>query len=165
MKPAAQQSGMTLLEILVVLVITAILSTMLILRFSSRGEGELQRDAERFSALLQQHCQDSLLLGQVRGLSLSPRGYKFWYFANNQWLDAADGNRIYKPREWVSDWDLQLAINGQPISLNQDQPQIICLPDAQLPIFNLQMGSQIRSADILQLKPGANGAITINRLL
>ncbi len=163
MHTAERQAGMTLLEILVVLVITAILSTMLVLRFASRTEGELQHESERLAILLQQHCQDALLLGQVRGLSLSPRGYKFWYLSNRQWLDASNGNRLYRAREWVSDWDLDLRLNGQPVSLNQDQeiPQIVCQTDAQLPIFELRLSSQIRSTGTFYLSRGDAGRVAI----
>lgn len=167
MQAGGRCKGMTLLEILVVLVITAILSTMLILRFASRTDGELQNEAARFSVLLQQHCQDALLLGQVRGISLNPRGYKFWYLAAGKWLPASSGNRLYRSREWVSDWDLELSINGQSASLNKagEVPQIVCLADAQLPVFELRIGSQLRQTGMLSLSRGVNGKVLIKSSL
>lgn len=169
--PASSQQGMTLLEILVVLVITATLASLIVLNFSTRAEDQLQRDAERFAALLEQHCQDAMLLGQIRGLSLDDRGYQFWYRANKQWLDAGNGKRVYRSREWAGDWDLELSINGLAESLNrgldsaEQQPRLICLGDGLLPLFVLRMGSLQRNIPGLRLISGGSKAILIDKTL
>ena len=151
------QGGMTLLEILVVLVISASLATLVVLRFSQADDEQLQHDSQRFSSLLKQHCQDAMLLNQVRGLSLSERGYRFWFWHNQQWQAAASDQKIYRPREWAADWDLTLKINGidTPLNatLNADslQPQIICHADGLLPVFKLRISSRQRHLTGIEL--------------
>ncbi len=148
---------MTLLEILVVLVITATLTSLVVLSFSNSSGDQLQTDARRFTTLLEQHCQDAMLLGQIRGLSLDERGYQFWYRANQQWLDAGNGQRLYRPREWAGDWDLELSINGLPESLSRNlnhteqPPQLVCMPDGLLPLFVLRISSPQRKIPGLRL--------------
>lgn len=148
---------MTLLEILVVLVITASLTSLVILSFNQSSDDQLKQDAARFSALVEQHCQDAFILGQIRAISVNERGYQFWYRENKQWFSAANNSRLYRSREWSADWDLELRINGLSESLNQgldptqQQPRLICMADGQLPLFNLRISSQARKITGLQL--------------
>lgn len=169
--PAHTQRGMTLLEILIVLVITASLTSLVILNFSQRSGDQLQHDAERFSKLVEQHCQDAFILGQIRAISVNDRGYQFWYRANKQWYAAANNTRLYRPREWSADWDFELRINGLTESLNrgldptQQQPRLICMADGQLPLFNLHISSRARKITGLQLISAGDKYIHIEQNL
>lgn len=168
---AYAQQGMTLLEILVVLVITATLASLLVLNFNNSSEDELQTDAQRFTALLEQHCQDAMLLGQVRGLSLDQDGYQFWYRANQQWLHADSSQRLYRPRKWAMKWDLELSVNGLPESLSQDlnqtkqQPRLICMSDGLLPLFILRINAPHYKIPGLQLISAGGKNVTIETTL
>ena len=162
---------MTLLEIIVVLVITASLASLVVLRFNNHNGDHLRLDTERFAALFQQHCQDSMLLSQIRGLSLTERGYQFWYRADNQWHDAAHGKKLYRPREWAGDWDLELIINGLPESINSglnssaQKPQLICMADGLLPLFSLRISSQQRNISGLELISNNGKYISLDSIL
>ncbi|VAX06770.1 hypothetical protein MNBD_GAMMA26-1241 [hydrothermal vent metagenome] len=162
---------MTLLEILVVLVITASLTSLVILSFSQRSDDQLQEDAQRFAALVEQHCQDAFLLGQIRAISVNDRGYQFWYRAKQQWFAAANNTRLYRQREWSADWDLELRINGLAESLNRElnpakqQPRLICMADGQLPLFDLHISSQARKISGLRLISAGDKRINIEQSL
>jgi general secretion pathway protein H len=86
-------SGFTLLEVLVVIVIIGIITSMAVV--STRvlgGDHEMDQEAARLSAVLVQAREDAILQGQDVGFRIDPSGYDFLRF---------DSRRD----EWALVWD------------------------------------------------------------
>jgi general secretion pathway protein H len=90
---ARRASGFTLLEVLVVIVIIGIITSMAVV--STRvlgGDHEMDQEAARLSAVLVQAREDAILQGQDVGFRIDPSGYDFLRF---------DSRRD----EWALVWD------------------------------------------------------------
>ena len=93
-QPAARlASGFTLLELLVVLVIIGIISSMAVLSVKVLGgDHEMQQEAARLQAILTQAREEAMLVGSDIGLRLDARGYEFLRYNSRQerWDSVAD---------------------------------------------------------------------------
>jgi general secretion pathway protein H len=81
-------SGFTLLEVLVVIVIIGIITSMAVV--STRvlgGDHEMDQEAARLSAVLVQAREDAILQGQDVGFRIDPTGYDFLRYDSrrDQW--------------------------------------------------------------------------------
>ena len=86
-------SGFTLLELLVVIVIIGIITTMAVV--STRvlgGDHEMDQEAARLEAVLEQAREDALLDGRDVGLRIDASGYDFLRYDSQteRWVQAAD---------------------------------------------------------------------------
>ncbi|MFO1394247.1 MAG: type II secretion system minor pseudopilin GspH [Steroidobacteraceae bacterium] len=74
----AVASGFTLLEVLVVVVIIGIITSVAVISVHVLGgDHEMQQEADRLAALLGQAREDAMLHGRDLGLRVDERGYDF----------------------------------------------------------------------------------------
>jgi general secretion pathway protein H len=86
-------SGFTLLEVLVVIVIIGIITSMAMV--STRvlgGDHEMDQEAARLSAVLGQVREDAMMQGQDIGFRVDASGYDFLRYdsRNDRWLPVSD---------------------------------------------------------------------------
>ncbi|NJD31936.1 MAG: type II secretion system protein GspH [Gammaproteobacteria bacterium] len=86
-------SGFTLLEVLVVIVIIGIITSMAVVSVHVLGgDHEMDQEAQRLSAVLNQAREDATLQGQDVGLRVDARGYDFLRYdtRNERWVLVTD---------------------------------------------------------------------------
>jgi len=90
--------GFTLVEMLVVLVIISLLSSVVVLTLPTGG-GSLRDDARALAAQLKLASQESIIRGAATGVVISPEGYAFYRLQAGKWT-AFTGERVFQPRTW-----------------------------------------------------------------
>jgi general secretion pathway protein H len=85
----ARQRGVTLVELLVVLMIIAMIASVVILSAPpARGDARLEGD--RFAARVDYAASKAVTAGVLIGLEASDGGYRFYEYARGVWSPAAD---------------------------------------------------------------------------
>ncbi|HET6545893.1 MAG TPA: type II secretion system minor pseudopilin GspH [Rhodanobacteraceae bacterium] len=135
--------GFTLVEILVVVVIIGVLALAATLAVGGGSERQLQREAERFDALLGQACARAELSGREIGVTLTPDGFAFSVLDGDTWrLQTGDGE--LRARTWVQGMRPVLSREGRPVDLGDGDgadllPQLVCFSSGELTAFTLTL--------------------------
>lgn len=109
-----QQAAFTLLEIMLVILMIGLLSTMVLFTFGADStEQKLQKEADRFQQLFQFVAETAMLQQQEWGLYLKPDGYGFLYYRDEQWLLAEQPAGV-QPHQLPEPMALQLELEGLP---------------------------------------------------
>ncbi len=137
------QSGFTLLEIMVVLVLIGILSTFAVLSAPDRGlDQRLEEETQRLGALLELGREEAILRGEQRGARFHDRGYMFLTQTRDGTWIAAEG-RLLRPRTLPEDMTLALSVEGQPVNLTDiaadSPPQVLLLSSGETTEFTLTL--------------------------
>ncbi|MEM7053326.1 MAG: prepilin-type N-terminal cleavage/methylation domain-containing protein [Pseudomonadota bacterium] len=146
---ARSVAGYSLIELLVVILIAALLTSLAVLRFSSDNEAErADHSLDRLAASIELLCDQALLTGQVRGLRLSNEGYDFWSLVDHRWRRLPD-DQPPRARAWPDDLPIEIEIEQRRLSAaGTDQPQLWC--SALQPIGELQI--RLGSGDARQTR-------------
>lgn len=118
------QGGFTLLEMLVVTVILAIVATVAMLSGALAGPmAKANNERRAMLHLMNQHCDEAVLLGREGGVLLTARGYGFYWWNGEAWEPRPE--RLFRARDLdpalTLDYTLVDALPG-----NRDQPQVVC---------------------------------------
>ncbi len=138
---ARPQGGFTLLEILVVLVIIGILTSMAVLSIGDRRGDILQDESRRILALIALAREEAILEGREYGLGLWRGHYQFYELdeEKSEWNPIAADSHL-RPRELPETLDLLLEIENQEVILDAkapDKPQILILSSGETTAFRL----------------------------
>ena len=149
--------GMTLIEILVVVVIIGILAVISTLSIGLLGEDrELERESGRLGdaiALLQEQAQ---LEGRDYGILLEPTRYEFQRFDGfEQRWKPVEGDAALGARQLPPELVLELVIEGRPILLRREPN-----PEARLPQL-VAWGSGDMTPYRLTLQRKGGGRVTM----
>lgn len=157
-----RQRAFTLVEILVVIIISAILAsiTLLSLRDTS-SDYFLRDDLARLAALLQRNCRDALISGQHIGIRVDNSGYDVFRYEGAEWVDIQAESVIYRHHDWSDSWRLRLEFQGLETEIDEadDTPQLICLGSGELLPFRLALGGGLNLPLVLYGR--SDGQVTI----
>ncbi|HWW20781.1 MAG TPA: type II secretion system minor pseudopilin GspH [Steroidobacteraceae bacterium] len=114
------QRGFTLLEVLVVMLIIALLTSAAIISLGSTGkDSELEKERDRLAALMSYVRERGAMLTIEYGIRCAPHGYRFVYFDNrtNQWQPEIVDDTL-RLRHLPAGLNLSLVIEGHQIVLD-----------------------------------------------
>lgn len=127
---AGRRNGFSLIEILVVIVIIGIVSSVALLSLGILGDDrELQTEARRLISLVEVAQDEAVMQGRELGLELMAHSYRFVEYNpfTNQWGDLV-GDATFRMRQLPEDIELELYLEGRNIML-EDEPADFDNPD------------------------------------
>lgn len=105
-----KESGFTLLELLVVIVIVSVLFSFMTLAIrSSSPEDIINEEARRFNQLIQLALDEAVLRNTEYGLKFNTNGYQFLQLIENDWL-TMDADKLLRSRELPLEMELELSV-------------------------------------------------------
>ena len=143
--PVQNLKGYTLIELLIVIVLIGIISSMTMLAIGSGNQRDQQRqEAERLLQLLQLATQEAIIRGMPVALEYHRHGYRFMMMDNGQWHTEIKDD-LFKPRTLHPQLSINLHIGKQAVLLrdhvNVDpDPQIVFTPDGDISLFQIKIG-------------------------
>lgn len=117
MSSGKSQSGFTLLEILVVMVIIALMAAIAIL--SAGGDDrddKMKLEARRLAELIRLASEQAVMRGKEVGLEVSADGYRFAVLQNRKWLPIED-EQSFHPRHLPEPLELNIALDTETKTL------------------------------------------------
>lgn len=117
---AAHSRGFTLLELLVVVLLVGLLTSLAVLGIRGQSAGELQREeARRLLARMDLAREEAVLRATSLGIRFGPDGYRFLQLRDGTWHVLRD-DRTLAPRELPEGMRLEVDIDGLEVSLADD---------------------------------------------
>ncbi len=137
-------TGMTLLEVLVVITIMALVMGIASFSFQGGGQRQARFSGEKLAAQINHAALLSTLRGHPIGLALSDDRYQFMVREQNQrrehlWRPAQQRG-LNKENRLPKQGRLQLSINSSFVDLNAEPPvtpQLLIPPSGELPDFEI----------------------------
>lgn len=150
-----KEAGFTLVEVLTVLVIIGLVSSVVILSMP-QPKSALDKQAEILSGQLNALAQDGLVSGTVTAAGFSEKGYTLYAFENSEWATKASG-------EWQRDYRLVLTRNSAKLDMPKStEPIILFQPNGLSTPFEFTLSdSEISYA----LKTSGDGRIELVKSL
>ena len=154
------QTGFTLLEILVVLILIGIILSVAVLSTGGGKERELEQEVQRMVSLMQLAKEEAVLNRVELAIKFSPNAYQFLRQENNDWVPYTD-HRIFRPRNLGEEYELRLLQDGISVSLQEkDAARIMLLSSGEMTPFELYVGL-FNSEQRFHLIGNALGEITV----
>jgi general secretion pathway protein H len=147
------QHGFTLIEILVVIVIIAVIVATATVAVSVLGsDRELEQEAKRFAAVLNQAREEGELQGLDIGIFIAQPAYTYLRYdgRSEQWKPI-EGDELYKTRELPEGVRARLWLDGREVVLkpqlepfdehkpDKHAPQIFALSSGEISPFELRL--------------------------
>jgi general secretion pathway protein H len=150
-----QDSGFTLIEILIVIVIVSIMTVLGVQMINSGSiERTVQQQVNQFKASFAYSCDQASLQNRIYGLKIFQNGYSFSTLVNQQWQDVLASEALANI-EFDNGIYFDLSVDGRVVELTQNSnqiPQIICDSSGEISAFVLNLHNS-SNASIYQLKP------------
>ena len=150
-----KDSGFTLVEILCVLVVIGLMSSVVILSIPT-PKSNLEKQATLLSGQLNALAQDGLIRGTVNAAGFSKEGYALYSFENNEWTERASG-------EWDDNYHLSFTRASARLEMPKTtDPIIMFQPTGLSTPFELTLSD--RDAKYA-LKTDGDGRVNLIKLL
>lgn len=138
-------SGFTLLELLIVLMIVGVMVSLVSLNIGAKPSSSKQA-AQQLQQLLALAQEEAILKGQILGWKITPIDYGFYRYKNKQW-QLITGDKILHNYPLSEELNYTLELDNRKINYaNQSPPQILLLPDALLNNFTVLIQLQDKTA-------------------
>jgi len=141
MKLNKRQSGFTLIEIIVVLIIISVVLTVATISIGDPQVKRMRQTSERFTALIQLAKEQAIFNSQEYALSVWDSGYAFYTLDQQGWVLLTD-DKIFRGRTLPEGVEHELFLDGIKVVLsNEDKnkPQIYITSDGEVSPFQLNI--------------------------
>ena len=141
MRAIKQQSGFTLIEVIVVIAIIGFVLTIATISIGDPQVKRMKQSSERFTALIQLAKEQAIFNSQEYALSVWDSGYAFYILDENGW-SLVSNDRIFRERTLPSGIEHELYLDGIKVVLsNEDKnkPQIFITSDGEVSPFQLNI--------------------------
>ncbi len=163
--------GFTLLEVMIVVVVIGIISSMTLLRMGDGGQSQWQQqEAQRLLELFKLSSQEAMVSGSPIGLELCRDGYRFLHLQGEHW-QPEQRDALFRQRAVQTKLHLALQLGNRPVALNvlaypnlHPKPQIIFAPDGDTSLFQILISID-DSNDRVLLANTAQDGLTIKTLV
>ena len=149
-------SGFTLLEVLVVVVIIGIITSMAVISVNVLGgDHEMQQEAERLQAILIQSREDALLQSRDLGLRLDETSFEFLEYdgRTERWRPVL-GDPLLRERRLPAGLRVRLRVEDRDVQLKPRQPETE--RDPIYPQVILQASGEIVPFDVIFSRDGTD---------
>ena len=166
-------SGFTLLELLVVVVIIGIVTSMAVISVRVLGgDHEMDQEASRLRAVIIQAREDAMLQGQDVGLRVDARGYDFLRYdtRNERWLIVSDDPLLRErvlPDGLVAaltmeSQDVKLPVRAAPTGTEQYTPQVVVQASGDLVPFEVIL-TRDGTEELRRITGNIDGAVSVQK--
>ncbi len=173
-RAGSRASGFTLLEVLVVVVIIGIISSMAVLSVKVLGgDHEMDQEAARLAAVLSQAREEAMLQGRDLGLRLDAQGYDFLKYdtRGERWV-AVSGDPLLRERLVPDGVGLQLLLESRDVLLKPRgaqvegqalAPQVVVQASGDLVPFEIRLRRD-GTDEVRRVAGAADGQLTSGKL-
>ncbi len=148
MRNRKSEIGFSLVEMMVVVVIVGLMTSVVVLTLPTSDSG-LEQRAARTEEALTALSRRSVMTGQILGVRFSAEGFETVRLSSDGWVVE---NAILKPevQSWPSARLLELAVDNVDIDFSEleTNPHIWFLPTGEYPSFNLMLSAGTEKASI-----------------
>jgi len=168
---ACRASGFTLLEVLVVIVIIGIITSMAMVSVNVLGrDNEMDEEARRLMAVLTQAREDAMLEGRDVGLRVDASSYDFAHYdARMERWELAVEDPLLRARTlpggleldlWLENRSVKLADRAEPSERAPLQPQVVVMASGDLIPFEIRL-TRAGTTEARALVGSADGKLEI----
>ena len=125
-RPKTLSRGFTLIEILVVVVIAGIVSSIVLLSMGVlRDDRDLQREVYRMASLIELAADEATLQGRDFGIEILRSGYRFVEYDpyTDRWVDII-GDDVLRQRSLPDGFEFDLFVEDRRISLSDQAAEM-----------------------------------------
>jgi general secretion pathway protein H len=159
-----RQSGFTLLEILVVLVLLGIILSVAVLSTGGDDTRKLEQDIQRMTQLIRLAQEEAILNGKELAIRFYPDGYEFQEFQDKEWLPLQDSN-LFVRRQFAEEVKLEVRQDGVPVSLGEEEPvRVLLQSSGEMTPFEVYLGWYDDVDPIFLLTGNAIGKLTVKNI-
>jgi general secretion pathway protein H len=136
-----QQSGFTLIEVVVVIAIIGFVLTIATISIGNPQVKRMKQSSERFTALIQLAKEQAIFNSQEYALSVWESGYAFYTLDQQGWVLVTD-DRIFRDRTLPDGIEHKLYLDGIKVVLSREdkkKPQIFITSDGEVSPFRLDI--------------------------
>ncbi len=141
--------GFTLIELLIVMVLIGLITGMAVLSMGTADPRQQQKlEAERLVKLLELASQEAIVRGDIIGLEIFSKGYRFAVVENHKWRQEST-DMVFRSRTLMPQMLLALDMMQQAVALIPESiqaidphPQVVFTPDGDMELFNIKMTLQ-----------------------
>lgn len=165
--------GFTLFELLIVIFIIGILSTLVVLKFRAPNhEYTAQTYSQDLIRYMQVTQEEAIMRTRVLGIKFSKNEYQVFQLKNKtdntqEWIPLVDQNKFWKAQIIPSGIDLSLQKIESGFDLGKfmplNQPEILFLPGGEMTPFNLYVKQEGNTSRQYIIQGDESGNLRIRR--
>jgi len=132
--PFRRRAGFTLIEILVVVIIIAVVTSIAVLSVGVLGKDRgLETEGDRYADVATAAMEQAQLEGRDFGIHFAPSRYEvLTYVTRRQRWESVEDDRLYAAHELPAGVAARLEIEGKPIVFVEDKPGVARVPQVLL---------------------------------